>query len=94
MTLLGIVALGFLFLAAFGKRATAGALKVIGVFVLIVFSFMIITIISAQRKTTPEWMVEDTRPDPNWPGIPPPGHHFNKYGWIYPDDDHGGAAAR
>lgn len=98
MALLGIATIGFLFLAVFGKNVAAGVLKAIGVVALLVFGLMIASIIHAQNQP-PTWttpavtgMAPVARGAPTQPGIAPPGYHFNFYGRIVPDDDHGAAA--
>ena len=103
MALLGIAAIGFLFLMVFGKNATASALKAIGVVALLVFGLMIASIIHAQNQP-PTWITA-TAPLPGGdtyyaahhgsatpPGNAPAGYHFNFYGRIVPDDDHGATA--
>lgn len=90
MMILGIAAIGFLFLAVFGKNAAAGAMKAIGVVALLVFGLMIASIIHAQNQP-PTWSgptAVDTyyATHPKAPsGIAPPGYHFNFYGRIVPD---------
>lgn len=100
MALLGIAAIGFLFFVTFGKTAAQSALKAFGVLVLLILGLMIASIIHAQNQP-PTWTTAsapspvDTyyATHPAAPsGIAPPGYHFNFYGRIVPDDDHGAAA--
>ena len=100
MALLGIAAIGFLFFVTFGKTAAQTALKAFGVLVLLIFVLALASIIHAQNQP-PTWTTaSDPSPvstyyatHPKAPsGIAPPGYHFNFFGRIVPDEDHGAPA--